>query len=369
MYNRTTARFRIGGRIVLTVVGILFGATLIIATALLAVSPGRPQPIVDGRGKIVPGSIAEKIHVSINGVQQGMFVMGSNVRNPVLLFLHGGTAMPEYFLTEQHPTGLEQYFTVVWWDRRGAGLSNGPDVPVESISLEQFILDTVTVSQYLRKRFRKDKIFLMAHSGGSLIAIQAAARAPELYAAYIGIGQMSNQLKSEKRSYDYMLERYRELGDTQMVRRLEAAPVMEKLPLPTAYMQLRDSAMHGLGIGTMRDMRSVMTGVFLASWLSRQYTVGEKLAMWRGKFSADKLLWDTMLGTDLTKLITKLEVPLYFFHGIHDHTVSYPLAKDYFESVQAPVKGFYTFANSAHSPMFEEPTRVAEIVQQDILMR
>jgi hypothetical protein len=56
-----------------------------------------------------------------------------------------------------------------------------------------------------------------------------------------------------------------------------------------------------LGVGTTHDIKSVMTGVFLASWLFRGYTLGEKLALWRGKVSCDKMLWDKMIATDLTK--------------------------------------------------------------------
>ncbi len=33
----------------------------------------------------------------------------------------------------------------------------------------------------------------------------------------------------------------------------------------------------------------------------------------------------------------------------------------------APVTGFYTFAHSAHSPNFEEPERVLQILREDIL--
>ena len=36
------------------------------------------------------------------------------------------------------------------------------------------------------------------------------------------------------------------------------------------------------------------------------------------------------------------------------------LSKAYLEKLQAPVKGFYTFENSAHSPLFEEPLWVNE---------
>ena len=110
-----------------------------------------------------------------------------------------------------------------------------------------------------------------------------------------------------------------------------------------------------------------MTGVFLASWLCREYTVGEKLALWRGKFSSDKNLWDKMIAVDLTREVPKADLPVYFFHGKYDYTVSYPLAKAYHDQLQAPRKGFYTFEQSAHSPMFEEPGKLVQIMQQDIL--
>jgi pimeloyl-ACP methyl ester carboxylesterase len=351
----------------LTTLGILLGIIVILLGVLIAVSPGKVNPFLDERGHVLAGSISEKIHVNINGVPQGMFIMGKNVGNPVLLFVHGGTAMPEYFLTQNYPTGLEQYLTVCWWDRRGAGLSYSANVPPASLTVEQSILDALAVTNYLRRRFQKDKIYMMAHSGGSLIGIQAAARSPELFHAYIGVGQMSNQLKSEMLSYEYMVERYKAIGNTKMVKQLEAAPVTMSVPLPNAYMKLRDRAMHGLGVGTTHKMKSVMTGVFLASWQFREYTLGEKLALWRGKFAADKILWDKMIATDLTQQVQRLDLPVYFFHGKYDYTVSYPLAKAYLDALQAPIKGFYTFEHSAHSPMFEEPARMRQIIQADVL--
>jgi pimeloyl-ACP methyl ester carboxylesterase len=201
------ARIGTAGLIILTIVGILLGVIFIFIGLLLAVSPGKVKPFLDKQGRVLVGSISEKIHVNINGVQQGMFIIGKNVGNPILLFIHGGTAMPEYFLTQNYPTGMEQYFTVCWWDRRNAGLSYSANMSPETWTLEQSIGDTLAVANYLRSRFHKDKIYLMAHSGGSLIGIQAAARSPELFYAYIGVGQMSYQLQSEILSYEYMVKR------------------------------------------------------------------------------------------------------------------------------------------------------------------
>ncbi|MFZ2517825.1 MAG: alpha/beta hydrolase, partial [Anaerolineae bacterium] len=41
--------------------------------------------------------------------------------------------------------------------------------------------------------------------------------------------------------------------------------------------------------------------------------------------------------------------------------------KSYFEKLKAPVKGFYTFEQSAHSPLFEEPEKMGHILQEDVL--
>ncbi len=328
-------------------------------------SRGEPLRLTDRHGRPLAGSVSEKLYVDVNGVPQGMFVQSKSCAHPVLLYLHGG--LPEYFLTERYPTGLENDFTVVWWEQRGAGLSYRPGMTPETVTLEQLIADTLTLTDYLRKRFGQQRIYLMAHSGGTFIGLHAVAQAPERYAAYIGVAQMVDALASEMLAYEYLLDRYRRAGDTRMVRRLEQAPVT-KDGAPRAYLAVRDAAMHRLGVGTTRAMTSVFTGIFLPSWRSPQYTLSEKLRTWRGKLSCGvSVLWDQMVRTDLADELTQFRIPIYFLHGIHDYTCSYPLARGYFTRLTAPVKGFYSFAASAHSPIFEEPERVCRILREDVL--
>ena len=349
----------------MTVVTVLFVSALVVVGLLLLVGPGTPTPFVDERGEPLAGSLSEKVWIPIGGVDQGMFVKSQDARNPVLLYLHGG--MPDYFLTDRYPTGLDEHFTVVWWDQRGSGLSYSADIPPESVNPEQLISDALEVTAYLRERFGQDKIYLMGHSGGTFVGIQVAARAPQWIHAYLAVAQMSNQLESEMLAYDYMLQRFRDDGDAAMVRRLEEAPVGDRVPLPESYLKVRDVAMHRLGIGTTHRMTSVLTGLLLPSLLNREYTLAEKIGLWRGKLSFGRQLWNTQLSTDLTTTLTRLEVPVYFFHGAYDYTVSYLLARAYYDRLDAPVKGFYTFERSAHSPLFEEPRRMREIMRADVL--
>ena len=349
----------------LTIISILLACILILVGVLQLWSPGKPEPFLDENGSPLAGSISEKVFVNINGVEQGMFIKSKDATHPVLLYLHGG--MPDYFLTQRYPTGLEDYFTVVWWEQRGSGISYSADIPPETMTLEQMISDTLEVTNYLRHRFGKEKIYLMGHSGGTFIGIQAAARAPELYYAYIGVAQMSNQLKSERLAYEYMLQQFKENGNKKMVRKLEEAPVTMTGGTPDAYLALRDPAMHSLGIGTTHDMDLVLTGIFIPSLQSRDYTLSEKVNTWRGKANSGVALWDDMLATDLSKEVTELSIPVYFFEGIYDYTCSYTLAKEYFDQLKAPIKGFYTFEQSAHSPLFEEPEKMGHILQEDVL--
>lgn len=311
---------------------------------------------------------AIKVRVPVNGVEQGMFLEVGRKDSPVLLFLHGGPGMPEYWLNRRHPTRMSEAFTVAWWEQRGAGLSYSPGIPVTTMTTEQHIADTLEVARYLCDRFGVEKVHLMAHSWGSAIGLQAAARAPELFHSYIGMAQVTHQIASEQEAYGFMLEQYVARGDHRMVRRLKRAPVTGEAPLPRRYEALRDAAMHRLGVGTTHDMRSVITGIFLPSWTSPDYTLREKVNLWRGRrFSRGFGLWDELLATDLTQQITALPIPVYFLHGRHDRTTSYLLAKSYARLLEAPRVGFYTFENSAHSPAFEEPDHTLRVLTQDVL--
>ena len=340
---------------------------LAVAGLLLRWSPGRPRPFVDATGRTLPQSVSEKTFVDVNGVRQGMFIKGKDVRNPVLLFLHGGPGMPEYFLDRTHPTGLYDDFTVCWWEQRGAGLSCSGAVPRESLTVDQLVGDAVAVTDYLRERFGQDRIYLMGHSWGSFLGIQTAARAPRKYHAYIGMGQVACQQRSELLAWEYALAQSRKLGDRKMVRALEKDPVTLAAPLPGGYMKVRDRAMHGLGIGTTHDMRSVVTGVFVPVWRTPDYSVAEKIAIGRGKAVSRGILWDDFQSTDLTAKITALEIPVYFFSGRYDYTVNHDLSRAYLARLTAPAKGFYTFEHSAHSPLFEEPARARRILVEDVL--
>jgi len=355
---------------------LLIPAAMLAAAALFALSivinsPGEPEEFLNGDGTRMENSISEKIFVEINGVQQGMFLRGKDAANPVLLFVHGGPCFPEYFLFDRYETGLEDAFTVCYWEQRGGGLSYDKNMDPNSVTMQQLKEDTIAVTEYLSARFGQEQIYLMAHSGGTFFAIQAAAEHPELYKAYIGIAQISNQKESERRAYEYLTQRSLEAGDQKTLKQLAAFPVLEddSAIKPFFLSMVRDQSMHALGVGTMKSMRSVMKDVFLPVLLCKAYTVQEKIDFWASKFTFINRtsVKDELLTTDLTKVVRSLEIPVYFFSGASDMTVNYDLSKSFLDGILSPVKGFYTFQNSAHSPQVEEPERMLVILTKDVL--
>ena len=350
----------------------VFLSFILIRTIVLMIySPKRPRPTIDEKRKPLKNSIFEKTFATIGGVKQGMFIRSINIDNPVLLYIHGGPAFPNYFLIDKFKPGLEDFFTVCYWEQRGGGLSYTLEVTAESMNFNQLASDTIEVSNYLRHRFGKDNIYIMAHSGGTPIALLAVQREPKLFKAYIGMGQITNQAVSEKMAYKYMLDKFTADGNQKSVTELKKHPVLaaDSNIIPFYKSSLRDQYMHELGIGTMHKMKSVFWDIFIPVWTCKAYTLKEKINIWKSKFSflPKTNLINEMLETDFTSTIPALEIPVYFFSGKYDMTVNIKLSKAYLNTLQAPLKGFYTFSNSAHSPLFEEPELVRQIIEKDVL--
>lgn len=308
----------------------------------------------------------EKIFIDVNGMKQGMFLQSENTENPVLLFLHGGAGSPEIAFTQKYPTGLEKLFTVCWWEQRGSGISYSGKITPQEMTMKQMIFDTIVVTHYLRKRFGKEKVYLMGHSWGSLLGVLVVQRHPELFHAFVGIGQVAQQDRSEQLGYTYMLEQFSKRNDTKMLRKLKKFHINDGEYIGMKYLGLRSTGMNKLGVGVMHGMTSMWDCVSIV--LSyKGYTLREKFNFALGSSFSLKYLWDTVLQTDLIKQAPNLNIPVYIFQGKYDYQVSYVIAREYSKALNAPIKGFYTFEHSAHSPCFEEPDKMCTILRADVL--
>lgn len=109
-------------------------------------------------------------------------------------------------------------------------------------------------------------------------------------------------------------------------------------------------------------MKSVITGIFFPSLRMTDYTLKERINIWRGKSFVNKTM-QNIFTFNAFETVQSVDVPVYFLAGRYDYTCCYELQKEYFDFLNAPRKDFYTFENSAHSPLFEEPEKSEEIIK------
>ncbi|QBP42042.1 serine aminopeptidase domain-containing protein [Paenisporosarcina antarctica] len=66
------------------------------------------------------------------------------------------------------------------------------------MTFSQFVSDTGELTDYLIKRFNKEKIFLAGHSWGSLIGLKTVSENPEKFYSYIGLSQIVSWTENDR---------------------------------------------------------------------------------------------------------------------------------------------------------------------------
>lgn len=342
-------------KIIATTIGLIIALLLIVLLLLLgwlkSVSPGKTEPIHDLEGKVIEGSIAEIQKMEIGGIKQFVIIRGKSIKNPVLLMLHGGPGSPQAHMNLKFNKKLEDHFIVVNWDQRGAGGSYSKDIPAQSINIDQMIEDTRELTQYLINRFQKDKIIILGHSWGSYLGMRTIYKYPELYRAYIGIGQVADQRKSEEISYQFVLNKAKETNNTKAIKELEAIGYPENGLYKDAQkgmMTERNWVMHYGGAAWMKNKKDFFPMFIKPLLLFKEYTVTDKMNYLRGLNFSQECLWDHLMNQQLVNIVRKVDVPVYILQGRHDYQTCFDVAKNYFDILEAPRKEFIEFSNSAH---------------------
>lgn len=350
----------------MAILGVLLFVFLVVFVILWINSPGQLKPLTDESGKEIVGSFAEKGWLDIGGIRQGFFIRGENPDNPVILYLHGGPGSPELplIVATEEQERLENYFTVCYWDQRGAGMTYHKDTDPASATVPQYVEDTREITEYLMKRFGKEKIYLMGHSWGSYLGAKVVGKYPEYYYAYIGIGQVTHQHLSEQLAYQYMMEHAKETNDAKVIKNLsQYDPNDKEFPTNQYLLKARTLTMNKYGIGITHapySMMSLMRDVLMF----KGYTLTEKTGYLKGSMFSLEHVFHYVIEDNLFESSVSFDVPVYVVHGVYDYQVSYELAKKWVDQIEAPDKGLYTFEISAHSPNIEETDKFVKTIRK-----
>lgn len=340
---------------------------LVLATAsvvLLAgglLRPASTEPIVDADGQEVAGSIAELVDVPIGGHNQAIMLRGVSSEAPVLLFLEGGPGGTGIGRIRNSGENLEEDFVVAVWDQRGTGKSYDAIEPTSTLTLDQMTNDTIEVTRYLLDRFGKDKLYLVGSSWGTIIGTLAVQRAPELFHAWIGTGQMVDPFETDQLMYAESLADADTRGDSgaaEALREQGPPPYEDTLDYPVALSS--NPKLMGFEHGGDYNPASE----YPASLFVGEYTLVEQLRGMAAIAETYDVLYPQLRDIDFRTDVPRLDVPVYVVEGRHESTGREPLARGWFNLLDAPSKEYIVFDKSGHTPPYDQPGRFADLMAE-----
>jgi Predicted hydrolases or acyltransferases (alpha/beta hydrolase superfamily) len=323
----------------------------------------------DIHGKHLKNSITEMQMVPLGNTKQSVIIRGEDRRNPVLLLVHGGPGSAETPLFRYYNSELEKNFVVVYWDQRGCGKSYIKRDANAPLNIQMFVQDLCDLAIYLERYLSKEKIYLLAHSWGTLLGILAVSQHPELFKAYVGTGQVASMPESELASYQFTLRSAKEQKNEKAIRELTAISEPQNGVYTSGITGIRTQRkwLNYFG-GSIYGSKSI--GTFISRYFtSPEYNFVDIVRFFKSLNTParNKLSQGEFLKTDLLKTIKKVDIPVYFFLGRHDYQVASVVAEKFFHELIAPKKELIWFEQSAHSACFEEAKKFNSLMIDMVL--
>jgi pimeloyl-ACP methyl ester carboxylesterase len=300
--------------------------------------------------------------IQADGITQWIRVRGTDASNPVLLLIQQGPGLPMINETRrfEHLLGLEQAFTVVYWDQRGCGRSLRTPTGRDSISLEKMAGDTVLLLDFLRNRFG-GKAYVAGFSFGATLGAHAAAQRPDLVAALVAVGMDVDGAAAGNGAYDFALAAARQRGNRRATRQLEAIGPPPHLIAKQFATRVRWATNFG-GVTTGESYATLARGLMTSLIRSPDYSAADVLRTVRGITATQAALLPELATMDLAATVPRLEVPVVMVQGRRDQVAPGAAAQRYASALQAPGKQLVWFENSAHTPHLEEPGKFRDLV-------
>ena len=292
--------------------------------------------------------IQEARFITLSGIEQWITIRGANRANPALLIVHGGPGDAQSSLRSAYAV-YEKDFTIVQWDQRGAGRTyaknlNAPPEP------ERVELDGIELAQYLCNYLGKRKIIVLGHSWGSYLAVGMVQRRPELFAAYVGTGQVGSWRANIKAQFDFLLAKARAANDRKRIEQLEAIGT----PDPTSadkyfsWWSMRNPYMSPDDAKWFAELRRITRS-------DPEFTEEFRKTQGDGMLYSGRTTVGAMLTTELPTTANTLKVPFFVIQGEEDMVTPTSGAVKYFNVVKAPRKKLILIKGAGHFAFVTHP--------------
>lgn len=218
--------------------------------------------------------------------------------------------------------------------------------------VNQFISDCNELIDILRVRFHQEKIYLAAHSWGTVIGLSIASQYPEKLHAYVGISQLLNWTNNDKLCYEWVKSKAQDANDTKTLKKLDE---LGKPPYIKSVKQWTDFRLPLMKYNTMIYKSNTVKHQGMISGLklflnSKEYSLKD---IFHTFYSSYKMTYTQEIIEDFAKIklesITRIDVPIFFLHGKRDVHVNGEPVNKFFDDLKAQFgKTLVWYDNSSH---------------------
>lgn len=294
--------------------------------------------------------------VTLGGIEQWVRIRTQDVRRPLLLVLYGGPGFPVFPRVTDLGVraGLEDTYTVAYWEQRGTGKSYDPALAPDSMTVQQFVDDLLGLTDYLLTELQKETLVLLGLSWGTLLGVRALVQAPDRFSAYAGSGQIVNGLEGDRMSYAFALREAKRRQNGKALRQL-----VDIGSPPYSTRQLMTQRKWIGAFGGIRYDESPQGPLSLLSELitTSDYTWRDAWNVATDPFFCLEHLLDSIYDQALEEEITRVDVPVHFLQGRHDAVTPPALTRSFASGLEAPSVEWVWFDESAHFPFLDQPER------------
>jgi pimeloyl-ACP methyl ester carboxylesterase len=300
------------------------------------------------------GSINKKFFVKSGGAELYIKVRGRDITKPVLLYLHGGPGEANGPLLFQAYAGpqLEEHFVVGYLHQRNTCMS--PQAPISTLTIKQFVEDVDNMVKFLKKKFRKDKVFLLGHSFGGALGYLYLLEHEKNIKKFVSAGGAFSITSVVNNGYQTVLELSKKANNHDAVNKLNAVG-------PPPYKTFQEGIVwRKLAMNILEEMNDgISKNLKMSKVLS---TTGIECIdpEWQNKSMVIvNAMWKELNTINVEEKVKKIDTPMLLIAGAKDIIVPFNILQ----------KGYKNYGGEKEYLILEKSNHIMFIDEPDIFVK
>lgn len=302
-------------------------------------------------------------YFEVNGIKEYIMYYPQPTSDIVLVHLHGGPGAAESIFTfADLPPVLNT--TLVYYDQRGAGktqLASKTDPSL--ITIDNLVEDLKATIEHIKEKLGLHKVILVGHSFGTILAHKYLEKYPKSVVALINVGLVVSLIKGEELNMQELSKKIKSEGLAEHKAIIEELEKVDYPHLATSEEFFNNLLKLRKVFFIYRPSYSTQMSKYKLMMSSPNFKFRDRKWVYNFKLQVKNNI--NLLSTIFhyeTKPSCEYSIPVFFVSGENDYITPTSLTKEYYETVKAPLKAFYSIPFAAHSPKSDNPKEYWNVI-------